>query len=287
LGFFSFKKKEESDTEEENEPTDDIRISKENLDVNLRLSKIAAQIESLMELRNVYNARFEQISEQTGSIRMMATETSRSIQLIEQTAAKATELIEQVKAEKILTAIAKQEQKVELLKANVESNEHILHTILDELKDVRAHMAFYKGTEQMIQMQKEIKDDLVTMKKMERNVESKVSKAEQLFIDVEKLHTRISYVEKEYSEFDLSVKANQEKMDSILSEVRTRLSREIDTINKDMITVKVGLEHKVDQKDQRIQEDKLDLKKRELEEKINLLAIRLDKLKESLNKVYF
>lgn len=259
VSLFSFgkrKKKDDEDIDESDEPKE-IKISPETLDTNLKLSKLSAQVESIMELRNSYNERFQQFSQQLGEIRMMALDTNRSVQLIQQTAAKATELIEQVQAEKILTEIAKQEQRLEILKANIETNDNVMHKIIDELKEIRSQMSFYKGTQQIVELNNEIKSNLVNIKKIENNVVKHSDKTEHMFINFETLLAKVSFIEKGFDEIESTIK------------LFTKEQRESQKSDSKYLDLKIE-----------------DLKK-QLQETIVDLNTRLDKFKESIRKVEF
>ncbi|MEM4259764.1 MAG: hypothetical protein QXG00_00850 [Candidatus Woesearchaeota archaeon] len=264
MGLFSFGKRkksknEENDTQDfdEFDEPKEIKINSDTLDLNLKISKLTAQVESLMELRNSYNERFQQFSQQLGEIRMMAMDTNRSVQLIQQTAAKATELIEQVQAEKILMEIAKQEQRLEILKANIETNDSVIHKIIDELKEIRNQMSFYKGTQQVIELFSEMKENLVTMKKIENNVVRHSDKTEHMFINFETVLAKIAYIEKGFEDLQTNIK------------LFTKEQKE------------------KQQSDYKYLELKVEDLKVQLQETILQLNKRLDKFRENVNKIEF
>lgn len=181
------------------EKKDEKEVTTGNDKVDLELTKIYAQLESFNEIRKANSERFSRMSEQMGEVRGMIVDTNKAMSKVEVAATKAVDLVESVHPEKLMIEVRKIDGKVESLRANIESNEAITKDLMAELKKMRDQMSFYKGTEQVMQMNEEVKQELANIKKMEAVIERHADKVETIFLEMGK---KFSAVDK----FDSSIK---------------------------------------------------------------------------------
>lgn len=167
----------------------DDELSTGNPKVDIELTKINAQLASSSELRKANSERFSRISEQLGELRGMIVDTNKAMSKVEVAASKSVDLVESVHPEKLMIDVRKQDGKIEALRANIESNDAIMRDIMLEMKKMREQMNFYKGTEQVIKLNDEVKQELANIKKMEAVVERHADKVETIFIEVQKSFT--------------------------------------------------------------------------------------------------
>lgn len=203
------------------EDKDSKEISTGNEKVDIELTKIYAQLDSFGELRKANSERFTRISEQLGEVRGMIVDTNKTISKIEVAATKAVDLVESVHPEKLMIDVRKQDGKVEALRANIESNEAIMKDLMGEIKKIRDQIGFYKGIEQVMELNNEVKDELTNIKKMERVIERHADKVETIFVEVEK----------KFSQFD--------KFDSIVKDLQSSIKKTSSYLDK--MSVKLDL----------------------------------------------
>ena len=67
-----------------------------------------------------------------------------------------------------MTEVQKQEVKLEALKANLEGNESIMDRIMEELRETRKKVEFFRGVEEIIKLSEEVKSELIEIKKPTR-----------------------------------------------------------------------------------------------------------------------
>jgi chromosome segregation ATPase len=156
-------------------PENEVKTGNEKVDIEL--TKVYAQLEGFAELRKANSERFSRLSEQLGEVRGMIVDTNKAMSKVEVAATKAVDLVESVHPEKLMIEVRKQDSKVEALRANIESSEAILKDLMGEIKRVREQMNFYKGTEQVVQLNEEV---------MEAVVGRHADKVETIFLEVEK-----------------------------------------------------------------------------------------------------
>lgn len=157
-----------------------------NPKLDMILTKMNAQIEGHNENRKIVSDRFTRIGEQIGELRGMVIDTNKTIGQIEVSATKATDLVESVQPEKLMIEVRKVDGKVESLKANIEANESLMKDLMAEMKKMRQQMNFYKGVEQVIKLNEEIKKEVAESKKVQAVIERHSDKVETIFLEVSK-----------------------------------------------------------------------------------------------------
>jgi DNA repair exonuclease SbcCD ATPase subunit len=195
-----------------------------NAKIDIEFAKIKGQLDSFAEVRKATTERFSRISEQMGELRGMIIDTNKAMGKVEVSSTKAIDLVESVHPEKLMIEVRKQDGKIEALRANIESNEAIMKDLMLELKKMRDRMNFYKGVEQVIAMNEEIKQELATIKRVEANVERHADKIETVFIEVEKKFT-------EFEKFNDAVKdldKQQKKIASDFEKIRVKVELKLE-----------------------------------------------------------
>jgi hypothetical protein len=193
----------------------------------IEVSKIQAQMEGLNEFRKITNERFTRNSEELGEIKGMVVETNKAVGRIEAAATRAIDLVESVKPDQLMIEVRKQDSKGEALKANIESNETMMHDIMKEMKEMRKRMDFYKGVEQVAKMNEEIKQELIQIKKIEGIIDRHSNKIETIFLEVEK----------KFTEFDK------------YGDVAKDLQKVMGKLQEDVDKLRVKIEDKADKKE--------------------------------------
>jgi len=190
-------------------------FSSGNAKVDIELTRIKAQLESLNEIRKANSERFSRVSEQMGELRGMIMDTNKTMSKIEVSATKAIDLVESVQPEKLMIEIRKQEGKAEALKANIESNEAMMRDLMEELKKIRQQMNFYKGIEQVVKLNEEVKGELLEIKKVEAVIERHADKSESIFLDLEKKYAEFDKFQRTVDEVEKTFHAMQGDFDNI------------------------------------------------------------------------
>jgi chromosome segregation ATPase len=190
-------------------------FSSGNARVDIELTRIKAQLESLNEIRKANSERFSRVSEQMGELRGMIMDTNKTMSKIEVSATKAIDLVESVQPEKLMIEIRKQEGKAEALKANIESNEAMMRDLMEELKKIRQQMNFYKGIEQVVKLNEEVKGEILEIKKVEATIERHADKSESIFLDLEKKYAEFDKFQRTVDEVEKTFHAMQGDFDNM------------------------------------------------------------------------
>ncbi|MCW8966572.1 MAG: hypothetical protein OQK82_07800 [Candidatus Pacearchaeota archaeon] len=164
------------------------------------LEKIKASVEAFTEVRKSFTEKFGRISEQIGELRSMILERDKSIQEIELKAIKAYDLVATVQPEKIMTEMQKQGAKIDALKANLEGNESIMDRVMDELKEAKRKIEFFRGVEEIVKLSEETKQELIEIKKVESRININTDKVETIYAELRKKFQRVDVFDSDLQE---------------------------------------------------------------------------------------
>jgi hypothetical protein len=195
--------------------------------MEVEFTKIKSQLEALNEVRKANAEQFTRLSEQIGELRGALMDSNKAISVIEIASTKAIDLVDSVQPDKLMIEVRRTDGKTEALRANIEANESIMRDMMKELKDMRAQMGFYKGVDQVVKMNNEIKQELIDIKKTEGLVGKHADRVETIFIEVEKKFY-------DFEKFNEAVK---------------ELDRAFKRISADFDKIRVNVEEKSDKKE--------------------------------------
>lgn len=252
--FNLFKKKEkaEEDLESIRDIVDETKkeISEENFSsgsmnlvkISSEITKIKASVEAFTEVRKSFTERFTRVSEQIGELRSMILDRDKTIQEIELKALKAYDLVESVHPEKISTMVQKEDAKLEALKANLEGNESIMSRVMEELKDVKKKIEFFRGVEEIVKLSEEVKKELIEIKKVESQINLNADKVDTIYGEMRRKLQVVDAFDTEVQETRVSVEQNtkdvnflKEKVGGLaekedLERVMTKVQRYVDAL---------------------------------------------------------
>jgi hypothetical protein len=205
-----------------------------NAKIDIEFAKVHGQLDSFAEVRKATTERFSRISEQMGELRGMILDTNKAMSKVEVSASKAVDLVESVHPEKLMIEVRKQDGKIEALRAGIESNEAIMRDLMLEIKKMRDRMNFYKGIEQVIALNDEVKQELATIKRVEANIERHADKVETVFIEVEKKFTEFEKFNDTVKDIDKTFKKMQGDFEKVRAKIEMKLERKdfVDLLDK-------------------------------------------------------
>lgn len=212
-------KKQESSKYSGNTPADVVKLSTE-------VDKLKASQEAFQEVRKSFSEKFTRISEQIGEVRAMVLDRDKTMQQLELKATKAADLVNSVEPEKLMTEIQKQEAKVEALKANLEGNESIMGRVMDELKDVRKKVEFFRGVEEIVKLSEEVKKELIEIKKIQGNINTEADKVETMYSEMRKKIQILDNFDTQQQEMTASVDQNSRDLDMLKNKVSELAKKE-------------------------------------------------------------
>ena len=81
---------------------------------------------------------------------------------------------------------AKEDGKIEGLRGILEAKEEMMKNVVDQLRKMRDQMGLFRGVEQLIKLNEEVKDEIMNVKKINAAVERHDDKVDNDFIEAQK-----------------------------------------------------------------------------------------------------
>ncbi|MBS3131310.1 hypothetical protein J4212_02655 [Candidatus Woesearchaeota archaeon] len=179
------------------------------------LEKLKAQFSTFYELQKASNERFGNINEQLGGIRSQMMEREKDAQKLEARALQAIDMVKTVQPDKFLIEIRKMDSKIEALRANLEASENIIKNTVSELKGIRNKMGAFKGMEQVVKLNEEVKAELMEIKKTQATISRHADKVETIFSEMQKKFSDFIKTVDMVKDLDKSFKTISSDFDSI------------------------------------------------------------------------
>ncbi len=250
--FFKKKDSEENPVEEEEveekkptPPTPSISPGDATnlIKLSTEVDRLKASSEAFAEVRKSFNERFTRISEQIGELRSMILERDRTIQTLELKAIKAADLVESIQPDKFMMEIQKQNVKIEALKANLEGNEAIVEKVMEDLREIRRKIEFFRGVEEIIRLSEEVKKELIEIKKIEGAINIQTDKIQTIYSEMRKKMQNLDTFNSQLQETRVNIEQNSKDIDSLRLKVsglaeKSEVDKIIDKIQKYTDTLK-------------------------------------------------
>ena len=234
FNFFKKKKKDEgedvsgengnSETKEEKKEIPEkkespVGGSSELVKLSTEVDRLKAGQEAFAEVRKSFTERFNRTSEQIGELRAMILDRDRTIQEIELKAIKASDLVQSVEPEKLMTEVQKQDVKIEALKANLEGNEAIMSKIMEQVKETRRKIEFFRGIEEIINLSEEVKKELIEIKKIEGEISINTDKVQTIYSEMRKRLQDLDTFQTQVQEFKVDINQNSKDIDFLKTKI--------------------------------------------------------------------
>lgn len=221
---------ENADGEEKKPVVQHTEVKSDNPDIIrafTEIDRMKASVESFSEVRKTMMDRMAQLSEQIGELRAMIMDRDRSIREIELKAIKASELVETVQPEKLMLEVQKEDAKFEALKANLEGHDAMMERVMDELRELRRKLEFFKGIEEVIKLAEETKKELVEIKKVEATIHLNADKMDSIYSEMRKKYQSAELMTDSIEEMKARMEQNSKDVDLLKGKI-TDLARKED-----------------------------------------------------------
>jgi chromosome segregation ATPase len=195
------------------------KASVDVIKLKTEIEKLKAGQEAFKEIRTSFSERFTRTSEQIGELRSMILERDRTIQEVELKAVKSSDLVSSVQPEKLMTEVQKQEVKIEALKANLEGNEAIMNRIMEELRETRKKVEFFRGVEEVIKLSEEVKSELIEIKKAEGRINTQTDKVQTIYSEMRTRIQDIDAFKAEVQDSKASIEQNTKDVDFVKNKI--------------------------------------------------------------------
>ncbi|MFH1850204.1 MAG: hypothetical protein ABH879_08570 [archaeon] len=218
-----FRKKKEEDEEEvpEEAPvrleaplqTDTDASSLIHLKVNV--DKLSAQFSTFFELQKAATERFTRVNEQIGELRSMLIERDKQAQHIEAKATQAIDLVSTVQPDKLMADLRKEDGKVDAIRCGLEAKDSMLKSVSEQVKDLRNTVSAFKGMDQMIKLNEDVKAELTEIRKMKALVDRRADKIETIFSELQNRLSDFAKLNARTADMDQNMKQLSTDLDAI------------------------------------------------------------------------
>lgn len=189
-GFFKQKEKKEKSSVKETDfnaeqsyPSDQDKKNVLDPRIVVRLEKLSAESEANKEIRSVFDERFARLDEQLGELKEMMLNREKEIEELEVVATKAADLVSDVQPQKLLSETKKIDIRVDALKAKIETYDSMNDSVMDELKKLRKIVEVFRGTEEIIKLNKDIREEIIAIQRVKAEVVRHSDKVESMYMD--------------------------------------------------------------------------------------------------------
>jgi len=194
-----------------------LNIDSSKLDLlNSKLEKLDSRIESLSEFIKDYSERFSNLNQQIGELRSSSLSNEKSISKISAEASKAISIVSDVHPENLKIDYQKLENKIEGLSQKIEMNRETFENINKELNEFRKKSEIFIGTEGILDLNNELKKDILEVQKLASKTRLHADKVENVFLEItkgfseiQKNNEMIKLLDKNYSGLKKDVESNK------------------------------------------------------------------------------
>lgn len=271
---------EEEEKEEEEVLKEEIGKSPEPESIKkvmMDVERLNAQIEALRQMNKVAEERFSRITEEIGELRRAEIEIEKDVNKIKIEAEKASQLVSQVQPEKLMMEVEKEDVKVQTIDAKEKADRTLIDHLVNEVKEVKLRIEAFRGVESLIELNEEVKKELMNLKKIETVIKGHADRVENIFIKTEKSFNKFIKLSQEFKTLEErfnEVMKESEKFRSSYGELPKR---------EDFEKFKNEIEEKLRFIDKT--KDDFEKKRNELDKltpKVELLVTESEELKEKL-----
>ncbi len=150
-----------------------------------RIEKMDAQITAIREVLQAQQERFERQTEQIGELRSMLAEREKHIRDLEAKALRASELVAEIQPENLLSDQKKMDAKIEALRGKIENGELMSNRIIEEFKKIKNSISVFRGTEDVLKLNKEARDEIIAIKRVEATTGKHADRVEAIYTNFE------------------------------------------------------------------------------------------------------
>jgi len=179
------------------------------------VEKLKAQTEAMLQLRSIQEERFQRTNEEIGDLRRRLIDKEKEISQLRIESSKTTELVSAVQPQKLMKELKKGDTKIESVAAKQEANRAIIDSVVEEMKAVKNSILTFKGTEMLIQLNEDVKQELNSIKKVELSVEKHANKVESIFGSVQTRFNEFIRLSDRVGIIDSSFKKTSKEFDHI------------------------------------------------------------------------
>ncbi|RME77599.1 hypothetical protein D6774_03955, partial [Candidatus Woesearchaeota archaeon] len=179
------------------------------------LEKIKAKLEVLDAYRKTESEHAARVSEELGELRAQILELQKSIEKISIDSSKAIDLVNAVQPQNLMKEVQKEDAKLEELKSELKVAQEMQKVLKSQLQDIKKVTDAFKGAESLLELEKEIREELVSLQKLRATVERHAEKSEDIFVEFQKQYAQFLEFKDMTKDLQASFEAVLEDFDKV------------------------------------------------------------------------
>ncbi|MEA1924813.1 MAG: hypothetical protein U9M95_02985 [Candidatus Altiarchaeota archaeon] len=201
--------------------------------VGIEIQKLWAQVKTLREMMKMNDERFQRLSEGIGDVRQRSLALERSLNSMEMETRKAIELVGEVQPQKLMEEVKKEDIKVMKLESKQETFKKFLDSLREEQKKIKSSISAFTGTEAVIKLSNEVREDLKGIMKIQTVVSRDSEKAEDIFVQIQKKQGKFLKLSEEF-------KSLEDKFEEVMKKANHFMVESQDLVKKEDIESRLG-----------------------------------------------
>jgi len=201
--------------------------------VGVEIQKLWAQVKTLREMMKMNDERFQRLSEGIGDVRQRSLALEKNINSLEMETRKAIDLVGEVQPQKLMEEVKKEDLKVMKLESRQETFKKYLDAFREEQKGIKSSISAFTGTEAVIKLNNEVKEDLKSIKKTQNVVKRDSEKVGNLFVQIQKKYSKFLKLSEEF-------KSLEDRFDEVMKKANHFMVESQDLVKKEDIESRLG-----------------------------------------------
>lgn len=141
-------------------------------------------VETISRLRESYDTRLSVISESIGGLKARLDELEQLFSELKGASREAIDFLKEARPQILLSNMKKLEIELEELKGRMKVNEEALAELGRDLREVKQMVGEFKGVEELLELAKEIREDIREVEELRKKTEAHADKIEAIFVDI-------------------------------------------------------------------------------------------------------
>lgn len=192
LGLFGKKPEKIKAIRPEERPQAAEKETRTDKEQEIKIELLKEEINALKEMNSATNERISHLNETIGEIKEMSLNTERDSKTLSLKAEQALTIIKETEPEKISAKLEKFDQKIEKQQELLNQFKEMLNATQAKQKEISEKMSIIKGAESLLNLNTEVREELMNIKKIQAKTERDADRVESIYINYQKEFSELS-----------------------------------------------------------------------------------------------
>lgn len=193
-------------------------------ETEIKIDLLREQINAIREMSRAVDERLSRLNESIGEVREMSMNTEKDFRELELKTDKALTIIQETEPEKINAKMERTNAVMEKQQGRLDELKSVMDVIREKQVEISKKFALIQGAETLIQLNNEIREELVNLKKLSAKTERDADRVESIYVNYQKEFAEINAM-KDRAE---SIEKLQRDIVKEIDEVRAKMQTFVD-----------------------------------------------------------